>query len=118
MSAVISVGQDGAATIGSFTASGQTSPGAMAEARRFKDWTFHLTGTISAGGITVQGSIDNGASYFDLVPDSVNTSTGQNVNPLTDTNSEIRYKGSLTQVRGVSNAAFTGSVVLKGYAVP
>jgi hypothetical protein len=115
MGVIYSVGHDGAATIGSFTAANQTSPGAMAEGRRFRDWTFHCTGTFTTGGVTVQGSIDNGASYFDLVPDSINTSTGQNVNPITDTNSEIRYKGALTQVRGVSNAAFTGSVVLKGY---
>ncbi len=115
MGVIYSVGHDGAATIGSFTAANQTSPGAMTEARRFRDWTFHCTGTFTTGGITVQGSIDNGVSYFDLVPDAINTSTGQNVNPITDTNSEIRYKGGLTQVRGVSNAAFTGSVVLKGY---
>ena len=112
------MGHDGAVAIGAFTGAAQTGPTSMTEARRFTNWTFTCKGTFSAGGVTVQGSIDDGVTWFDLVPDAVNTSTGMNVNPITSTDAEIRYKGPLTAVRGVSDGSFSGTVTLLGFATP
>jgi hypothetical protein len=130
MTANISCGHDGAAILANFLTStpAVNGPTGMSEAKRFKDWTFSVAvtsgSTWSAGTVTVQGSLDGGLTFFDLVPDAVNTSSGVNTNPFAAgiTDAEIRYKGSLTCVRGVASANFAvsagGAVTLKGYAVP
>jgi hypothetical protein len=87
------------------------------DARSFGKWNFQLKGTISAGGITVQGTLD-GTNFFDLAPDSSSTSTGLNVNPMTSTDAQLRYNGVLFGVRGVSNGTFAGSATLEGFATP
>ena len=126
----ISCGHDGAAILANFLTStpAVNGPTSMSEAKRFKDWTFSVRvtagATWSTGTVTIQGSLDDGLTFFDLVPDSVNTSSGINVNPFTAgvTDAEIRYKGSLTCVRAVASGTFAvsnaGAVTALGYAVP
>lgn len=112
-------GAGGGVTIGAFTAASQTSPMAgNLDARGFGQWTFQLKGgTITAGGITVQGTTD-GTNWFDLTPDASSASTGANANPITSLDAQIRYKGPLYAVRGVSNGTFAGSTTLEGFAIP
>lgn len=111
-------GAEGGVPVGSFTAASQTSPSAgWLDARGYGQWNFQVKGTISAGGITVQGSLDN-INWFDLTPDSTATSTGQNVNPITQTDAQLRYRGQLSAVRGVSNGTFAGSATLLAMGAP
>lgn len=111
-------GAEGGVPIGALTAATQTTPAAgFNDARGYGQWNFQLKGTISAGGVTVQGSLDN-VTWFDLAPDTSSTSTGLNVNPITSVDAQLRYRGALSAVRGVSNGAFTGSVTLLALGAP
>lgn len=111
-------GVNGGVTIGNFTGANQTSPIAGSlDARGFTNWTFQVKGTITTGGITVQGTTD-GTNWFDLVPPSSGTSTGQQANPIVQTNGQLLYKNALYGVRGVSNGTFAGSATLEGFATP
>lgn len=111
-------GAQGGVPVGALTAANQTTPSAgWLDARGYGQWIFQIRGTITAGGITVQGSLDN-ITWFDLTPDSTATSTGQNVNPITQVNAQLRYRGQLSAVRGVSNGTFAGSATLLAEAAP
>lgn len=104
--------------VGAFTGATQTSPIAgNLDARGYATWTFWVKGTISAGGITVQGTPD-GTTWSDLVPDSTGSSTGSSANPIVGTDALMRFKGPLYGVRGVSSGDFAGSATLVGMAAP
>lgn len=115
---LIRVGYGGAVPIGVFTGASQSGPLSMyLDGKGFASWNFQLKGTVTTGGVTVQGTTD-GVNFFDLAPDGVNTTTGSNVNPIVSLDAQIRYKGPLYGVRGVSTSDFTGSVTLLGFATP